>query len=74
MATALLLSSPPNTKTHEFSRHQPKLSPNKHLSNRLKIQAIQETKEKAKATPQSPADEITEKYGLEVGLWKVNNE
>ena len=71
MATALLISSPPPAKIHELTCHQPKLSP-KLLSNRFKIQAIQETKEKAEST-QSSANEITEKYGLEVGLWKVNN-
>lgn len=36
---------------------------------RVKLQAVQETKEEAKASP-SP-EEMTEKFGLEYGLWKV---
>ncbi|KAF3337606.1 Protein FAM210B [Carex littledalei] len=36
---------------------------------RVKLQAVQETKEEAKASP-SP-EEMTEKFGLEYGLWKI---
>ncbi|XP_078172186.1 FAM210B-like protein [Carex rostrata] len=36
---------------------------------RVKLQAVQETKEEAKASP-SP-EETTEKFGLEYGLWKI---
>jgi hypothetical protein len=35
---------------------------------RLAVSAVQETKEEEAKT----ADEITEKYGLEFGLWKVS--
>jgi hypothetical protein len=38
----------------------------------VKLQAVQETKEEAKASPS--VDEMTEKYGLEYGLWKVTSE
>lgn len=71
MALALLISPLPPAKINKFILHQPKTPP-KSLSNRFKLQAVQETKEKSKPTQSSP-DEITQKYGLEVGLWKVNN-
>ncbi|XP_073004556.1 uncharacterized protein [Typha latifolia] len=70
MATAALLFStlPPLTK------HRPLLQPRRetqlqNLRNRVKIRALQETEEESKAT--STAEEVTEKYGLELGLWKI---
>ncbi|KAJ3700453.1 hypothetical protein LUZ61_004158 [Rhynchospora tenuis] len=38
---------------------------------RVKLQAVQETKEEAKASPSPSAEENTEKFGLEYGLWKI---
>ncbi|KAJ4978957.1 hypothetical protein NE237_009737 [Protea cynaroides] len=36
----------------------------------FRVRALKETTEEAKTTPTSP-EEITEKYGLEAGLWKI---
>ncbi|XP_066383096.1 uncharacterized protein [Miscanthus floridulus] len=82
-ATALLLPSlaaPTATQRRTHSSLQPQLQLQLQLQRgslasrsrslerpRLAVSAVQETKEgKAKT-----ADEITEKYGLEFGLWKV---
>ncbi|RWV97996.1 hypothetical protein GW17_00039182 [Ensete ventricosum] len=83
MATAaLLLSTLPPPQRHGVLRyhHSPRprcrLLPASPLQGRPRrlllnpIRALQETEEKAKAS--SSAEEITEKYGLEFGLWKVN--
>ncbi|XP_020245732.1 uncharacterized protein LOC109823770 [Asparagus officinalis] len=69
MALALLISPLPPAKINKFTLRQPKTPP-KSLSNRFKLRAVQETKEKSQPTQSSP-DEITRKYGLEVGLWKI---
>lgn len=83
MATAaLLLSTLPPTQRHGLLQYHHSTRPRcRHLPasplqgrqrRRLPspIRAIQETEEKAKAS--SSAEEITEKYGLEFGLWKVS--
>lgn len=83
MATAALLLStlPPAQRHgllqyHHSTRPRCRLLPASPLQGRQRhrlpspIRAIQETEEKAKAS--SSADEITEKYGLEFGLWKVS--
>ncbi|RZR73578.1 hypothetical protein BHM03_00025879 [Ensete ventricosum] len=82
MATAaLLLSTLPPPQRHGVLRyhHSPRprcrLLPASPLQGRPRrrllnpIRALQETEEKAKAS--SSAEEITEKYGLEFGLWKI---
>ncbi|XP_065025324.1 uncharacterized protein LOC135650106 [Musa acuminata AAA Group] len=82
MATAALLLStlPPAQRHgllqyHHSTRPRCRLLPASPLQGRQRhrlpspIRAIQETEEKAKAS--SSADEITEKYGLEFGLWKI---
>jgi hypothetical protein len=53
-----LLQLPPGLLNSRAHRH--------HLSRRLS--AVKETKEEEART----AEEITEKYGLEFGLWKVS--
>ncbi|GAB2274567.1 hypothetical protein Dimus_009335 [Dionaea muscipula] len=40
-------------------------------SNRLKFRAIKEKSEQLQTPTSDSAQEITEKYGLEVGLWKI---
>ncbi|CAL9134457.1 unnamed protein product [Musa textilis] len=80
MATAALLLStlPPAQRLlqyHHSTRPRCRLLPASPLQGRLRrrlpspIRALQETEEKAKAS--SSAEEITEKYGLEFGLWKI---
>ncbi|KAG1369734.1 hypothetical protein COCNU_15G001000 [Cocos nucifera] len=74
MAAALLLS--PTllpAKSHGLlcrCRHLQSPSTARPGRSCLRIHAIQETKEEAAATSTS-AEEITKKYGLEFGLWKI---
>lgn len=78
-ATALLLPSlaaPTDTPRPAHRLLQPQLQRGSLVSRslqpprrrRLAVSAVQETKEGEAKT----ADEITEKYGLEFGLWKVS--
>lgn len=73
MAATLLLSPTLHpAKSCELrcrSRHLQSPSTARPGRSYLRIHALQETKEEA-ATSSSP-EEITEKYGLEFGLWKV---
>ncbi|KAF0891866.1 hypothetical protein E2562_011265 [Oryza meyeriana var. granulata] len=74
-AAALLLASPaaPTARHHRFLqlRRQPQLLVSSRASRppRRRLSAVQETEEGEAKT----AEEITEKYGLEFGLWKVFN-
>ncbi|KAJ1270925.1 hypothetical protein BS78_06G088000 [Paspalum vaginatum] len=73
-ATAVLLPSlaAPTARQHRH-RRQPQLQlqrgslASRALRRRLAVRAVQEAKEGEAKT----AEEITEKYGLEFGLWKV---
>ncbi|WOL11218.1 hypothetical protein Cni_G19980 [Canna indica] len=80
MATAALLLSPlPPIRRHDLLLcRRGRLLPAPQLRQQKQqrrhrilspIRALQETEEKAKAS--SSAQEITEKYGLEFGLWKI---
>ncbi|OAY76506.1 Protein FAM210B [Ananas comosus] len=71
-AAALLLSTLPPTKRDQLLQTQlkPLLPTVRPPRSRFKIRAVQETKEELKSSSSSP-EEITEKYGLEFGLWKI---
>nr|CAD1836793.1 unnamed protein product [Ananas comosus var. bracteatus] len=71
-AAALLLSTLPPTKRDQLLQTQlkPSLPTVRPPRSRFKIRAVQETKEELKSSSSSP-EEITEKYGLEFGLWKI---
>lgn len=81
MALALLVSTTiPPAKTQQFyyqrNHFLKPLIPIPGNQNRVqtfKIKALQETKEETKTTTQTPssAEDITQKYGLEFGLWKI---
>ncbi|XP_057807275.1 uncharacterized protein LOC131021944 isoform X1 [Salvia miltiorrhiza] len=60
-------SSP--SKNGEISRFFSSVSNSKSARSRLKVRAVKEKIEEIKTS--SSADEITKKYGLEVGLWKI---
>lgn len=70
MAAALLLSPTLlSAKSHGLLCRSRHLQSPATARPGLRIRAIQETKEEAATSPS--AEEMTEKYGLEFGLWKV---
>nr|DAD28914.1 TPA_asm: hypothetical protein HUJ06_030382 [Nelumbo nucifera] len=42
-----------------------------HRRHHLKVRALKETTKEPNTSPPPSAEEITEKFGLEVGLWKI---
>ncbi|KAJ4761596.1 Protein FAM210B [Rhynchospora pubera] len=80
MASKALLLSTMLPSTGQRLLHTKRESPIKPVfpssrvkGKRVKLQAVQETKEEARASPSpSPsAEENTQKFGLEYGLWKI---
>ncbi|KAI3984936.1 hypothetical protein MKX01_004704 [Papaver californicum] len=73
VSTLLCTSSPSFLKNREFSifnsRFKP-LKPNlkQHL---ITVRALKETTKENKANNPSSPEEITQKFGLEAGLWKI---
>ncbi|KAG6531734.1 uncharacterized protein LOC122053310 [Zingiber officinale] len=75
MATAaLLLSTLPPLQTHRPARCRlPTFRLRRQHRHLTPIRALQETEQKTNAasSSSSASEEITEKYGLEFGLWKI---
>ncbi|KAH6789756.1 FAM210B-like protein [Perilla frutescens var. frutescens] len=64
------LSSPSIPQQNdEISRFRSSISSSKYVRSRLRVKAVKEKVEEIK-TP-AAADEVTKKYGLEAGLWKI---
>ncbi|KAH6827049.1 FAM210B-like protein [Perilla frutescens var. hirtella] len=64
------LSSPSiHQQNIEISRFRSSISSSKSARSRLRVKAVKEKVEEIK-TP-AAADEVTKKYGLEAGLWKI---
>ncbi|XP_061373107.1 uncharacterized protein LOC133315489 [Gastrolobium bilobum] len=77
MTTFLLLPSPPSCasllskETNRFCNHASFHSHKSHVKG-FRVRALREKTEEIKSPSQpSSAEEVTKKYGLEAGLWKI---
>lgn len=80
MATSLQLQAPshclcnnkaifPSTLLPKGKFNYRKCNPKSNFSSRFRVRAVKEKTEEIKNPPS--AEDITKKYGLEAGLWKV---
>ncbi|MCL7025949.1 hypothetical protein MKW94_012476 [Papaver nudicaule] len=73
VSAVLIASSPSFLKNREFSFLNSRFEPLKPNSKQhfITVRALKETTEESKSNNPSSPEEITQKFGLEAGLWKI---
>ncbi|XP_021887489.1 uncharacterized protein LOC110806835 [Carica papaya] len=77
MASTALLISPPSSASLSSTRnsfhffYSASIQPSKSKFKSFKIRAVKEETEEIKNQSSASAEEVTKKYGLEAGLWKI---